>query len=277
MVWPDKDSKQVARLLENQRSLDVLRLDFRMFGAQNIQLNVHPDLKIRRLIFVRVEFFRYSGFCCNKENTRRILQHFDTVKALSLGELPSDKSFYRAVSINAELTELDMSWPINCRALHEVFTIFPSLKILSIKVDSLDVSALRQEELIQMHWNLNLLERLTVVFGFECDFASLKELSQEITDLYLKMNFFRTYKSLKVVCRNVNFLSIEGDGGSDVRLDPNEILECFPRLKTLQLSFNAFEAFKPNLLEAIKESGKNLKLQFASKDLVRNFYQETLC
>lgn len=276
MVWPEKDSKQVARLLENQRSLDVLRLDFRVSGDKNIQLNVHPDLKIRKLIFVGVKFFRYSGFCSKKENTRRILQHFNTVKALSLGELPSDESFYRSAPVNTELTELDMRCPINCRALHEVFTIFPSLKILLIKVDSLDVSALTQEELIQMHWNLSLLERLTVVFGFECDFAAFRELSQEITDLYLKMNFFRTYKSLKVVCRNVNFLSIEGDGGSDVRLDPKEILECFPRLKTLQLSFNAFDAFKPNLLEAIKESGKNLKLQFASKDLVRTFYQEAL-
>lgn len=134
-----------------------------------------------------------------------------------------------------------------------------------------------QEELSRLQENLNKLDRFTVAFNLKSEILDLKQLAHNITDLYLLFFFRRKYKLLNLVCLNVNFLSIEGDQGVDKSLNPNEIFESFPKLKTLQLGFNVLDVFKPNLLIAIKGKKNNLKflkLQKASKNLVRALKQE---
>lgn len=49
LAWHSGNSNQVKNLLENQSSLDTLRLDFTDFAVENFQLDLHPELKVRRL------------------------------------------------------------------------------------------------------------------------------------------------------------------------------------------------------------------------------------
>lgn len=137
------------------------------------------------------------------------------------------------------------------------------------------------EKISRLCGNLNQLQNLTVALGLKIDLLPF-ELASKITDLYITLDFFRMYDSLSLVCVNVDFLSIEGSRGSDVSLDPNDIFEHFCKLKTFQLSSNAFEVFRPNLSEAIKEKAKNLKslrLQFSSNDYAKTLSigQEGFC
>lgn len=303
LVCRSEKSDHLSKLLENQKALDTLRLDGCYFYIQNQQLDLHPELKIRRLLVNdassisllplrvalkfggKVECLKYLGNC-SEENLRQILQHFSSVKVLTLRAFDGNENFYNTATVNTELSELYLDTAINWKALFGVFRIFPCLKKLSIKMDSymkLGFSELSHEELSRLRGNLNQLDRFTVAFSnpfFDNFFAAFKKFAQKITDLYLKMNFLSTSKSLNLVCQNVKFLSIEEEHGSAIIFNINEILECFPRLKTLQLCFYVFDATKHDLLEAIKDKAKNLKflkLQNAPKDLVRALNHEASC
>lgn len=224
----------------------------------------------------KVDCLKYFGHDEN-DDLQPVLQNFNTVKALSLYKLPKYESSYRSATTNTELTELTIRYSINWRVLFGAFEIFPSLRKISIHANSLKISHLTQEELGRLRENLNQLDRFTVEFGLQSNLKTLKQFADKITDLYLSLDFLRISKSIKKVCMNVDFVSIEGDQGSNMSLDSNKILDCFPNLLTLQLGSNVFDVFKPNLLEAIKDKAKNLKslkLKNARKDLIRVLNQE---
>lgn len=280
MLCEEGNSEQVLMLLANQKSLDTLRLEFNNLEALNFQLSLHPELKIRRLLVDgfdytyllalqvtlqfegKVECLQYFG-PCYKDNLQPLMQHFSTIKALSLERLPKDDNFYRTARINGNLTALVVKCQITCKALLGAFDLFPNLKRLSIQVFELKISELMQEELVRLRGKLNQLEKFTVASGPERDLNVLKQLTQKITDLYLTLDKSPIdYKSLKTVCENVTFLSIEGDrwNGFAQLFSLELVLESVPKLETLQLGSDIVELFKWSLMRVIQKKLKNLKL-----------------
>lgn len=151
----------LSKLLGNQRSLDTLHLRVSHFEVYDFDLNLHSDLKVRQL-FVHDESdkgnesllalkltLQFGGKVedlhylvkANEEILLKILQHFPTIKTLTLKELPSRRSFYDRVPVNTHLNELVISKLFSCThcpVLCGVFKAFPNLKKLSVVVFSLD-------------------------------------------------------------------------------------------------------------------------------------------
>lgn len=304
MIWHKRNIEQLSKLLENQKSLTTLRIGFYGFDVQNLQLDLQPDLRVNQLSVrhlndynrllvlpvvlqfgTKVECLKYLGQNFGRykvPNIRKVLQHYKTVKALSLYELPNNENFYGTVPVNTKLTKLVVVAAIRCKALLSAFKIFPRLKKLSIFAERLNFSELTHEEREQLHGNLDQLEKFTVALRSERDFCALKLLAPKITDLYLEMDNspidYNSFVAFRCVCKNASFLSISDiEGNFDSNFDLGKFLECAPELTTLQLSFVLVDIFKSTLMKLIKEKAKNLttlKLQHVSKDFVRTLNQE---
>lgn len=144
MHGQSKKSDRLSKLLQNQSSLDTLRLNVTDFFVRNLDHDLHPELKIRTM-FVNnyaislqvlhvilqfggkvgcLKYFEYS----NEANLKKILQIFSTVKALTLFSLSTTESFHLSATKNTKLTELNIRYAISCRALLGVFIIFPNLR-----------------------------------------------------------------------------------------------------------------------------------------------------
>lgn len=298
-----KSLNYVAKMLENQRSLDTLHLRVVYDSVfENFDLNRQPDLQIRR-IFVyggkdvsllalnitlqfggKVEYLYFSTKV-SEEGVRQILQHFGTIKALTISELPSSESFYDPALVNSQLTELVIMEVKNSTTLLGAFKIYPNLKKLSISMEksrsnSRDTIVVPHETVNRLRVKLGRLERFTVALS-QGHFIGFMKHFANITDLYIEqVDKHIDYSSLIDSCKNLTFFSKQdahpyGYHFYRFMLDPENVFKTFPKLATLQLDQTYS---KVDLLPTIRDFGKNLKslkLKGETKDFRYNYYQET--
>lgn len=277
-------STNLAKLLANQKSpLDTLFI----WRQDDLELDLHPDLKIRRLFvnsytlniccqFKDVECLYFWGNLCTQD-FQKFLHHFSSLKALTIDELPTSADAYHTESANVHLTELIMDGKTRPTQLFGAFKVFPNLKKVSIFVKHLDFSGSTLEDIGSFGEKLNKLESFTVGLSPGEGFTNIKQL-QNVTHLYIMAECGpMDYMSLKDACRNLTFLSIQDciePQGFNKKLDFGRIFEMFPELSTLQLDKNMFG---PSVMRIIKDKGKNLKslkLKDASKEYLMTLYEE---
>lgn len=168
----------MVKQLENLRTVDTLRLSFKM--RRNPNLNLHPDLRIRRLFihnqndsyaedFIlsfsdKVECIHYLG-TLSEFQVQKLLQRFSSIKALSINTLPRSKNFYLKAKVNNQLTELVVNEKICYAALVGAFTIFPNLKKLSIFLVDFENHSWTPESINHLNRKLNQLEMFTVALS----------------------------------------------------------------------------------------------------------------
>lgn len=286
MECKEESANHLVQLLRNQSSLDTLLLTF--CGVwQNLQLDIRPGLRIRRLFinfqpklrplspshnFYSLEALNFSrqfeGIEClhylgnlDKHNFLDFTQHFSTIKALTINELPCNENAYDQATVNTQLTELVINNTTKFIQLLGAFKVFPNLKKLSICIEHYTMSRSTQECNNLLREKLSQLEKFTVAISHNDGTFDVSQL-QNITDLYTKTSCWHT--SLKDACRNLTFLSIEGSIGCYMN-EPKfgQIFENFPKLTTLQLDGDVIE---DRLFKIIKRKAKNLKsLKIKSK------------
>lgn len=294
LEYNEENAKFLARFLQNQSSLDTLRLSV-VEILFNLELD--SDFRVRRLfvhdisrsLFAfnltlkfagKIEILFYSG-PLEEEGLLQLLQSFNMIKALTIKNLSPNESFYEQATINTELTELVIESIIHdglekISVILGAFQIFPNLKKLSIKVSSHRISLTPQQvDLLQE--KLQKLEKFSI--EMVCKYKQTLEYMKyfrNITDLYINLVWGPIeFALLKEACKNLKFFSIKDEFGENLtnEVDFTKVFENFPNLATLQLDQNIFNM---KLINCIRTEGKQMKflnVRKTSNKIVQSAYQ----
>lgn len=294
LEYNEENAKFLARFLQNQSSLDTLRLSV-VEILFNLELD--SDFRVRRLfvhdisrsLFAfnltlkfagKIEILFYSG-PLEDEGLLQLLQSFNTIKALTIKNLSPNESFYEQATINTELTELVIESIIHdglekISVILGAFQIFPNLKKLSIKVSSHRIS-LTPQQVGLLQEKLQKLEKFSV--EMVCKYKQTLEYMKyfrNITDLYINLVWGPIeFALLKEACKNLKFFSIKDEFGENLinEVDFTKVFENFPNLATLQLDQNIFNM---KLINCIRTEGKQMKflnLRKTRNKIIQSAYQ----
>lgn len=145
---------QLTQLFKNLRSVDKLRLSFDNFDVPGFQLELHSDLKVRKLFVQynlvyegdalqplqvtlqfagKVESIHHNGFL-KQTHFLKMLQSFSTIKVLKIYDVAPKLTSFGTATVNPHLTELLICGEVEFSSLLDIFENFPNLKKLSMLV-----------------------------------------------------------------------------------------------------------------------------------------------
>lgn len=269
--------EDLVQLLRNQTSLDTLEL---IGASENLNLNLHPEFKVRRLSIIyernnldtsdfalqfvgRIESLSLDLDKIRKtDNFSRIVQNFTTIKTLRIAcWVPDDANFYNTAKVNTNLAELSIVYlKFSATGLLGVFKIFPNLKRLTVAGASDD--GLSPDDVKTLHNKLKQLESFTVEICSHEKWDTVAKLFRNITHLYFcsceGQSCWPDTSRFSDSIENVKFLSIRNNG-DELKFtseDFESVLLSFPNLTTLRLSSGIF---KEKFLPIFGKTTNNLK------------------